>query len=236
MHIAKTYLQLNDQGAAIHWALLTHAGDLLGEHSAGGGAGKQMLLAQLGIPPEALNDLNDLATENLAIVKAAADWSSPLGFEEDLVTKLSIKKPEYAQLLSIDTTVEEFPINKSYLKGLIDELDADGTSTEKGNTLEHLASYLFSLIPGLVPRRNLLAESSSFELDLVIRNLHKKGNIVTDILGRHFLAECKNWKDRVGVRDVGYFLYRIRLTHAHFGIIFAKNGITGGMKKMQLGA
>ncbi len=26
---------------------------------------------------------------------------------------------------------------------------------------------------------------------------------------------------------IGYFLYRIRLTHAHFGVIFAKTGITG---------
>jgi len=31
----------------------------------------------------------------------------------------------------------------------------------------------------------------------------------------------------VGVRDVGYFLYRMRLTHAKFGVILAKKGITG---------
>ena len=31
----------------------------------------------------------------------------------------------------------------------------------------------------------------------------------------------------MGVSDVGYFLYRMRLTHVRFGVILAKAGITG---------
>jgi hypothetical protein len=111
---------------------------------------------------------------------------------------------------------------------LIEQIDSVAiNTTEKGDTLENLASYLFLLIPGHVPRRNLLDLDNSFETDIVVRNLGMNSNVYSDLLGRHFLIECKNWEEKVGVKDVGYFLYRIRLTHSSFGVIFAKSGITG---------
>ncbi|MCI0562084.1 MAG: hypothetical protein MN733_26655, partial [Nitrososphaera sp.] len=56
------------------------------------------------------------------------------------------------------------------------------------------------------------------------------------LLGRHFLVECKNWDESVGVRDVGYFLYRMRLTHCSFGVIFAKDNISGKKGKGEIAA
>jgi hypothetical protein len=82
-------------------------------------------------------------------------------------------------------------------------------------------------VPGWLPRRNLLDKKLAFETDIVVRNLNQSSNLTADILGRHFIVECKNWEKPVGVRDIGYFLYRIRLTHATFGIIFSRDGITG---------
>ncbi len=33
------------------------------------------------------------------------------------------------------------------------------------------------------------------------------------------------------MKDVGYFLYRMRLTHSRFGVILCRKGITGSKKK-----
>jgi hypothetical protein len=228
MYLAKTYLSLQDKGAAFRWALLTQADDLLGERT--GGAGKNLLRSVLDMSEQALSEMSKIATQSLEQIKNTYgnDWSTPYAYAEDIVTKFAFTKPEYALLFATTSNVFEFPLNQSYFRSLLNKVNSDApTAKEKGDRLEDLATYLFLLIPGLIPRRNLLEETLAYETDIVIRNLNVNSNVVSDLLGRHFLVECKNWEKHVGVKDMGYFLYRIRLTHAHFGIIFAKNGITG---------
>jgi hypothetical protein len=229
MYLARTYLTLRDRGAALRWALLTQAADLLGEHPKGGGAGKNLLLSVLDVSEQALHEMSEIATHDLSQIKNnhGNDWSTPAAYPEDVVTRFAFTKSEYAQLFAAESNVLEFPLNRTYFKSLLDRANSDATNQEKGKRLEDLATYLFLLIPGLVPRRNLFGLAQTFETDVVVRNLNVSSNVVSDLMGRHFLVECKNWEDPVGVKDVGYYLYRIRLTHAHFGIIFAKNGITG---------
>src|SRR5690606_15446680 len=70
-------------------------------------------------------------------------------------------------------------------------------------------------------------EKQTAEIDLVVRNLQPNANLMADILGRYFIVECKNWDKPVGSRDVGYFLNKIRQSHASFGVIFSREGITG---------
>lgn len=230
MYLAKAYLKLGDKGASFRWALLTQADDLLGEHAAGGGAGKQILQSVLGMSEAALTELRQVALGNLDKIKNECnnDWSTPYAYAEDVITRFAYNKPEYAHLFATASNVLEFPLNTAYFESLLNKVNSAALTTkEKGDRLEDLATYLFLLIPGLIPRRNLVEETLAFESDIVIRNLTMSTNVFADLLGRHFLAECKNWESSVGVMDIGYFLYRMRLTHAHFGVIFAKSGITG---------
>jgi hypothetical protein len=178
----------------------------------------------------ALTELGQVASTNLEKINndCKNDWSTPYAYAEDVITKFAYNKPEYAHLFASQSNVLEFPLNTAYFEALLNKVNSAALTTkEKGDRLEELATYLFLLIPGLIPRRNLLEETLAFESDIVIRNLTMSANVITELLGRHFLVECKNWEETVGVRDIGYFLYRMRLTHAHFGVIFAKSGITG---------
>ena len=62
---------------------------------------------------------------------------------------------------------------------------------------------------------------------IIASNLVQASNLNAELFGRSFLVECKNWKKHIGVEQIGYFLYRMKLTHTSFGILFASNGITG---------
>lgn len=230
MYLTGIYMAQGDKGAALRWALHTQADDMLGEHVEGGGAGKQWLLTILGMSKHALTEFNRIAAQNVRWIKEKAndDWSDVHGFAEDVVMRFALEKPEFANLLTLESAVQEFPISQGYFSSLLNRVGAPHpTTASKGDALEDLASYLFLLVPGWVPRRNLLDEYESFETDIVVRNLGRASNLTAELLGRHFLVECKNWGKSVGVRDVGYFLYRMRLTHARFGVLFAKTGITG---------
>ncbi len=228
MYLARAYLKLNDNGASIRWALLTQADDLLGQHSEGGGAGKQLLQSVFGVSNQVLKELEKIAKENLSEIEKNNDWSIPQAFPEDIITKFAYKNQEFAHLFATDTKVTQFPLNNAYYSSL--QKKACGivnNSTEKGNSLEDVATYLFLLIPGLIPIRNCIDESDTYEFDIVIRNLTMNTNLITDLFGRHFLVECKNWKKPIGVQEVGYFLYRMQLAHSNFGVIFSSKGITG---------
>ena len=230
MYLTKLYGNRGDKGAALRWALLTQADDMLHEHGEGGGAGKQWLLTILGVSASALARFNQIAANSVRLVRAerADDWSAVHGFAEDVVMRFALEAPEFAHLLALDSSVQEFPVSQAYFSSLLSRVnEPHQRETDKGKALEDLASYLFLLVPGWVPRRNLLDEYSSYETDIVVRNLNRTGNLTAELLGRHFLVECKNWESPVGVKDVGYFLYRMRLTHAKFGVLLAKAGITG---------
>ncbi|WP_437494095.1 restriction endonuclease [Sorangium sp. So ce1014] len=88
-----------------------------------------------------------------------------------------------------------------------------------------LAAYLLSHIVGCFPVRK--SETSDFENDLVIRNLSRHVSPALDILGRYFLVECKNWKNTVGTHEIAYFANRVRYGRVRFGVLFAREGISG---------
>lgn len=226
--LAMNYRMRGDRGATFRWALLTQAEDLLSEHPQDGGTGKDLLTSEFGFDGIALGKLKDICRTNFDSVSKKRIWTIPEAFSEDIITRFAFMFPEYSLKFALNTNLSEYDINPYYLTSLINRLNEKvSNTTEKGNSLEQLATYLFLLIPGLVPRRNLLDETLAFESDIVVRNLNNNSNLVSDMFGRFILSECKNWENRVGVKDVGYFLYRMRLTHSHFGILFAKEGITG---------
>ncbi len=229
-YLSKLYLSHGDNGAAIRWALLTQADDILGGHSKGGGAGKQALVTIFGIASEELKLFNKIAKNNLTIVEnnSSKDWSRPEAYAENILIKFALQAPESSHLFAQDSLLQEYPLSLPYYNSLLSLVDVDhASSKEKGEILEDLATYLFMLIPAWSPRRNLLDEFNTFETDIVVRNLKRTSDPTVEILGRHILVECKNWDMKIGVQEVGYFLYRMRLTHVRFGVIFSKLGVTG---------
>lgn len=189
-----------------------------------------MLLTTLRVSERALSEFNKLALGNLVAIRERLDndWSNPEGFAENVVRRFALEKREFAHLFAVETSVNEFPLCPSYYLSLQKRADSPNfNTTSQGSALEDLASYLFLLIPGWVPRRNILDERWAYETDLVIRNLNPASNLTAELLGRHFIVECKNTQDTLGVRDVGYFLYRMKLTHAKFGVLFAATDISG---------
>lgn len=228
--ISRFYGRKFDRGAAIRWALYTQADDMLGEHKQGGGQGKHDLVAFWGMSDDALSEFNKIASQNVTTVKrdCDGDWSRVPGFAEDVVRRFALERPTFAHLFAEESSLQEFVLSQAYFSALLAHLNATHKSTkEKGDALEELASYLLSLVPGWVPRRNLYGMFQSSEIDLVVRNLSRPSNLTAELLGRHFLVECKNWEKPVGVEAVGYFLYRMHLAHAKFGVLLAKSGITG---------
>ena len=113
------------------------------------------------------------------------------------------------------------------MKADVDKTYSQEEAWKKGNALEILAQYLFLLIPGFIPLGKVKSAPKDFETDIVVSNLRSAGNLEAEVFGRNFIVECKNWNKPVGVQDVGYFLYRMRLTQSKFGVIFATKSITG---------
>lgn len=226
-NLTRFYLDHSDPGSAVRWAFLTHADDILGGHPKDGAAGKNFLITTLGFSPKILDWITKIAKAKVEAIRG--NWSLPGAFAEDTLIEFIHQRNPHASLLALQSPKIEFPTNPAYLTSLINALDPEKKSTsEKGNRLEHLASYLFSLVPGWLPSRNLIPEEKTYENDLLVRNLFPTNHISAELLGRNFLVECKNWEEKVGSPVVGYFLYKMHLLHCPFGVIFSKKGITGG--------
>jgi hypothetical protein len=232
-NLAYFFLLRNDDGAAIWWSLHTQADDILGNHEDRGGDGKRYLRGVLGMSQAALeffDGIGDRKRAEIASDTPADNWSQKSGHPEDMVVEFASTHPEAMALLSRPTSVREYPLSQAYFLSLLDNVNKavpPSENTSKGNALEDLAAYLLLLIPGLVPARKLVDERNTHESDLVLRDLSGPTGITSQLMGQDILIECKNWGTAVGVEQVGYFLYRMHLTHTRFGIMFSKGGITG---------
>lgn len=228
--LAHWYVESKDNGAALRWALLTHADDVLGNGAQVEGAGKQWLQAILGVSEADLNKFTAVAAAGLNSVNNThnGNWAVTSGYAEDALVRFAETHPELAHLFAEESNTREYPLTAAYFHLLLNQVEAtEGTTTERGNRLEHLATYLFLLVPGWVPVAKVKPDDQSSEHDIVVSNLNRTSDLSAELFGRRFLVECKNWKDPVRVSQVGYFLYRMRLTHCKFGVIFVKNKITG---------
>jgi hypothetical protein len=225
-YLSELHLQRGDRGAAFWWQLHALADDYL-EGSDGGGA-RIVLKTILGIPDEGLlTSIWKIANVHLKECREVG-WNTKHGFAEDVIFEFAIRHAEYASLFAYPTNVTEYPISPAYVGLLLQSLNAD----KRGMTLEHLACYLFLHIPGCTPAHNLLDSDKMMQTDVVIRNLTTQSNLVAETFGRHFGIECKNWIAPVGSPECGYFLHRLRLLHFKFGVLLAKNGVTGTRKSI----
>lgn len=230
--LAQIFAWVGDPGLAFRWTLLTAIHDI--QSGMSDSPALQMAQATFGFGAPAARKLGFLAHE--CVQSIGEDWSQPCGFPEEVVQRLmraSEGRDAYTEQVALHATRHEFPISPGYLRALmarLSEAQAQGaqiTPKEKGDRLEAIARYLTSLLPGCVPRANLLSADKAFESDIVVANVYTQPTIISDLFGRYILVECKNYAQPVDVARVGYFLHRMRMVHAPFGIIFASRSVTG---------
>jgi hypothetical protein len=210
---------------AFRWSLLTQADDVLGKSEGRGVYSKHWLAGVFGVKATEKRTLDDIAGECLRIAQKDG-WHSPAGFAEEVLRQLCSTHPIGDALLARYSGPDEFPISRSYLHVLLTAAHKAKNTADKGTTLEDLASYLFMLPGGCVPRRNVTDGAGASEYDLVVFNWTSGCNVLPSTLGRQFLVESKNWGKRVNASAVGYFLHRMHLTHCTFGVILSKHGVT----------
>lgn len=211
---------------AFRWALHTQAADILAEHALAGGYGKHWLRGKFGVTDPELQLLNQIASECRKKANETR-WSSPSGFPEEVVRRLVTDQAVGLPLLARAITEDEFLICPSYLSALWDVVKNASSANEKGDALEVLASYLCGLLPGCVSQQRVSDPMQAAEYDLLVRSFAQHESLTTSSFGREFIVECKNWEKTVGVKELGYFLFRMGSTRTRFGIMFSKSGISG---------
>ncbi len=213
-------IQRGNAASARRWMHIAAVEDARADHR---GVARTVLVEALHENEEALERLHALVREDSTSI------SSLGGQAEWLLTRWYLKEDVRRSDLSLDT---EHHLSAEILSLAVDALSGAFDSTKaQGDALEYLAAYLLSHVAGCFPVRNL--EAPDFENDVVIRNLSRHVSPALDVMGRYILVECKNWKGRVGSRHIAYLANRMRYCRVSFGILFAREGITGDLKNAE---
>jgi hypothetical protein len=96
-----------------------------------------------------------------------------------------------------------------------------------GKTLENLAAYLLSCIPGC--RISLRQRTRSSDHDLVCAVEGSEVDFRSEF-GRYFVCECKDWAKPADFTTMAKFCRVLDSVKSRFGILFSSRGITGGAR------
>jgi Restriction endonuclease len=96
-----------------------------------------------------------------------------------------------------------------------------------GRSLERLAEYLMSCMPGCRTKRR--QRSGSTDYDLVCSMEGFEVDFRSE-LGRYFVCECKDWKQPADFSTLAKFCRVLDSTKARFGIVFSRHGISGARR------
>lgn len=204
------------------WYHIAHAEDA--RHSRNGAA-RTVLIETLRESPAELDELAKVVRDEKA---SLSDFRAQT---EYLLTRWYLSRDLRQSDQSLDS---EHKLDVWLLQQLVNALPLDRSTTKaSGDALEVLAAYLLSHVVGCFPVRR--SETLDFENDLVIRNLSRHVSPALDVLGRYFLVECKNWKHTVGTHEIAYFANRIRYGRLKFGVLFAREGISGDAEDGEFG-
>lgn len=225
--IAEIHLELGERGQASRWMLTAFADDVLGGNASGDCS--EILRLVLGFSSTQLENAATVARKCLEGAERG-NWRTPCSYAEEVIRRIYEDTADYGISRHLISNTE-FPVCRIYLGVLLEQMRRAKTNREKGRSLEELAVYLVSLLPGCVTLGRVLREDQVFETDIVCRNMSDSGSAALDLFGRSYLVECKNWRNKVDVQHLGYFLFRVRLTHCHFGLLFSPKGISGNSSK-----
>jgi len=116
----------------------------------------------------------------------------------------------------------EYRISRKYIERLLNAL-GDGT----GKSLEFLAHYLLSSIPGC--RAYMRQRTYSTDLDVTGAFEGPVQDFRSDI-GRYVVCECKDWNKPADITAFAKFCRILDSTKCRFGILFSRQGISGAGK------
>jgi hypothetical protein len=167
---------------------------------------------------EELDDLYNFAKELIS-----KDTSNIWLYPEPIILKWrNYKEKSKEKGLLVTRAVEErlFHVNPYYLKELLERAKNDPT----GESMEELATYLFSCVDGFEPIPK--QQTEAFHFDVVVRNLIRTHPLLS-MLGEYIGIEAKNIKDTVSAEQLNHFIHKLRLHNMRCGIIFTNKGISG---------
>jgi hypothetical protein len=116
-----------------------------------------------------------------------------------------------------------YRVNPKYVQHLLAQM-GDGS----GTALELLAQYLTSSMAGCRARIRMRSGSTDYDLVCAMEGFDLD---FRSELGRHFVCECKDWKKPADFSVMAKFCRVLDSTKSRFGILFSKNGVTGGVKR-----
>ena len=110
-------------------------------------------------------------------------------------------------------------ISTKYVKHLIESL---GDSS--GKTLERLAEYLLSCMPGCKTKRRKKSYSTDYD---IICSMEGFDVDFRSELGRYFVCECKDTKKPANFTTMAKFCRVLDSIKSRFGILFSRSGYSG---------
>lgn len=112
-----------------------------------------------------------------------------------------------------------YDANTDYIEHLVIQL---GDKT--GESLERLAEYMLSCMPGCRTRRRGKTKSTDYDVLCSIEGLEVD---FRSEFGRYFVCECKDWEQPANFTTMAKFCRVLDSTKSRFGILFSKSGISG---------
>ncbi len=116
-----------------------------------------------------------------------------------------------------------FAANSRYIEYLMRRL-GDGT----GKSLELLADYLMSCMPGCRTARRQRSGSTDYDVVCSMEGLELD---FRSEFGRYFVCECKDWDSKADFTTMAKFCRILDSVKSRFGILFSKQGISGEGKR-----
>jgi hypothetical protein len=145
-------------------------------------------------------------------------------FPERLLSELDFHELHWMAEYPTPQELGHYRTNPVYIQHLLENLGTTG-----GVSLERLAHYLVSMIPGSrVYRRRRTQSGSDYD---VVGSFEGPGFDFRSELGRYFLCECKDWSKGANISVMAKTAYFLDSAKCQFGILFSKKGITGKGKK-----
>lgn len=132
-----------------------------------------------------------------------------------------LQRVDDAWLTEIPSAAEAFTYraNERYVNWLLGPLGDGG-----GETLELLAQYLLSCMPGCRTRRRQRSGSTDYD---VVCSMEGFDVDFRPELGRYFVCECKDWTKPADFTTMAKFCRVLDSFKAKFGVLFSRAGITG---------
>jgi hypothetical protein len=210
-----------DRGSALRWASLGYLFDMLAGAPRGGG-NEVTLRFGLRVPDEAMDALDKQAKhgKRRSGVERLPEW----------LLAEALNDPRCVSLVAPSELYSHHPCHPFVKAAAKHVFSNKGKSVKKGEALEKFAAFLVSTVPGMRPKRRVLAQGLTSEHDVVATMFGESPYPLPGKAGE-WLIECKNCNYSASAKEVGHFLAKMQHTAATFGIILAKEDVTGGEDK-----